>query len=321
MQVNRGLVFWGVALVTAGTVALLIQSGSIAEESARELWRFWPVTLIVVGLAIIAARTPFALPATAVAGVVVGGLVGTLVAGWPGGLDIGCRSQPTQVLRESGSFTGSATEVELRMSCGRLTVSTAAGSDWSLDARHGAGEEPRLEADDTALRLTGEGGGPIGFGRTRQEWDVAVPTDSPLDLEVHANAATSRLDLEGADLTSLALDTNAGDVSVQLAGTTVGEMSLETNAGSVRIAANGESRLAGEVSMNAGSLELCAPDGTAVEIVLDDPNPTFSHNLAERDFTESADTWRRSGTGAPEIRLEVEGNAASFTFNPSGGCS
>jgi hypothetical protein len=49
MQVNRGLVFWGVALVTAGTVALLIQSGTIADESARELWRFWPVALIVSG--------------------------------------------------------------------------------------------------------------------------------------------------------------------------------------------------------------------------------------------------------------------------------
>lgn len=320
MQVNRGLVFWGLALVTAGTVALLIQSGSIAEESARELWRFWPVALIVAGLAIIAAHTPFALPATAVAGLVVGGLAGTLVAGWPGGPGIGCSGQPTQLLRESGSFTGSATEVELRMNCGRLGISTAAGSDWSLDARHGAGEELRLEADDTSLRLMAEGGGPMGFGSTRQEWDVTLPTDPALDLEIHANSATSRLDLREADLTSLTLDTNAGDVSVELAGTSVDELSLEMNAGSVRIAADGESRLAGEVSMNAGSLELCAPEGTAVEILLDDPNVTFSHNLAERGFIESDERWS-SGTGAPDIRLEVEGNAASFTFNPSGGCS
>ena len=31
MRVNRGLVFWGVALVTAGAVALAIQSNLIAS--------------------------------------------------------------------------------------------------------------------------------------------------------------------------------------------------------------------------------------------------------------------------------------------------
>ena len=48
MRINRGLVFWGVALITAGAVALAIQSGVIAGESARDLWRFWPVVLIVI---------------------------------------------------------------------------------------------------------------------------------------------------------------------------------------------------------------------------------------------------------------------------------
>ena len=36
MHANRGLVFWGVALVTAGAVALAIQSNLIAADAARD---------------------------------------------------------------------------------------------------------------------------------------------------------------------------------------------------------------------------------------------------------------------------------------------
>ena len=47
MRVNRGLVFWGVALVSAGLVALAIQFDVIAEESARQAWQLWPVALMI----------------------------------------------------------------------------------------------------------------------------------------------------------------------------------------------------------------------------------------------------------------------------------
>lgn len=319
MRVNRGLVFWGLALVAAGVVALLIQSGAIPDESARDAWRFWPVALIVAGIAVIAARSAFALPATILAGLVVGGLAGTLVAGWPAGMNLGCSGDPTDRTAGSGTFSGSAAEVELRFNCGELNVMTGDGSDWSVDTRHGPGEEPRLTSDGSSMRLTSEDSGPMPFGRASQEWDVTLPSDLELDLEVHANAATSHLDLREAELSRLALDTNAGDIRVSLEGANVDDLGLSMNAGSMRVLADETTRLSGELSMNAGSLDLCAPDDASIEVVLDDPNVTFSHNLDDRDFTESGDTWRL-GSGNPTIRLEVDGNAASFTFNPSGGC-
>jgi hypothetical protein len=320
MNVNRGLVFWGLALVAAGAVALLVQAGTIPDETARGLWRLWPVALIAAGLAVIAARTPFALVATIVAALVVGGLAGSLVAGWPGGLSVGCGGEPTERMTDDGSFTGSRGDVELRMNCGDLAISTAPGDGWSVDARHGRDARPRLTSDDGSLRLVVEGSGPIGFADTRQDWQIVLPTDVELDLDVSANAASSRLDLGGAELSRLRLNTNAGDVRVGLEGASVDALALEMNAGSVRITADENTAVSGEVGMNAGSLELCAPDGAAVEIVLDDPNVTFSHNLGDRGFTESGDTWR-SGSGEPAIRLVVDGNAATFRFDPDGGCS
>jgi hypothetical protein len=320
MHVNRGLVFWGVALVAAGAVALLVQSGAIPDETARGLWRFWPVALIVAGLAVIAARTPVALVATVVAALVIGGLAGSLAAGWPAGLSVGCGGEPTERMTDRGTFTGDRADVELRMNCGDLAISTSPGDDWSVDARHGRDARPRLTSDGGSLRLAVDGTGPIGFADTRQDWRIVLPTGLELDLDVSANAASSRLDLAGADLGGLRLNTNAGDARIGLEGASVDDLSVEMNAGSVRIATDASTTLAGEIGMNAGSLELCVADGSAVEIELDDPNVTFSHNLDDRGFTESGDTWR-IGSGSPTIRLVVDGNAASFTVNPDGGCS
>ncbi len=127
MQINRGLVFWGVALITAGAVALAIQSGTVPPDAAREAWRLWPVVLIVIGISIIAARTSLALVTTLLAGLVVGGLGGTLVAGVPDGLSIGCGGEPDEsTTTADGSLTDGA-RVELDFNCGELDVSTAAG--------------------------------------------------------------------------------------------------------------------------------------------------------------------------------------------------
>lgn len=313
--------FWGLTLVAAGAMALLIQSDAVGEEVAGELWRFWPIALIVAGIAVIAARTPFALVATVAAALVIGGLAGSLVAGWPDGLSIGCAGDPTERMTDAGSFGAGASSVELRLNCGDLTVSTAPGDGWSIDARHGPDDEPRLTADGASLGLVADGGGgPFGAARARQDWRVVLPSDVELALDVDANATTARADLSGADLSRLALDVNAGDVRVDLAGASVDDLSMDMNAVSVRLSTDAGTALTGEIGMNAGSLELCVVDEAAVEITLDDPNVTFSHNLDDRGFTRSGDTWR-SDDGTPSIRLTVDGNAASFTLNPEGGCS
>jgi Domain of unknown function (DUF5668)/Putative adhesin len=318
MQVNRGFAFWGVALITAGAVALAIQAELIAAESARQAWRLWPVVLVVIGLSIIASRTPFALVATLAAGLVAGGLAGTVVAGVDGGFSLGCGGEATETVADAGTFEGDA-EVVLDFNCGELAVSTAAGTDWSVEARHGGDREPQINADGDSLRVSAEGGGFIGFSEGRQEWDVVLPTQTRLDLTVDANASSSDLDLADAVLTNLAVDANAGDMYLGLAGARVAELAIDANAGSLSIVVDDATSLAGTVEMNAGSLELCAPEEAVVAITIEDANVTFTHNLDDLGLSRRGDTWS-TGNGAADITLDVEGNAASFTLNPEGGC-
>ena len=317
MRINRGLVFWGVALITAGAVALAIQAGVIDGEQARQWWRFWPVALIVIGLTIILARTPFALAGTLAAGLLVGGLAGSLVSGWPDGLGVGCGGEVDHQTGAEGGF-GSSAEVDLDFSCGDLAVAMGAGSDWAVDARYAGDSEPVVTSDADSLRVTAEGGG-FPFGEGRQEWQVTLPAESEVALRVEANASSSELDLDGGDFSELSLDTNAGSVTLNLAGATADELSIEMNAGSVDLTADADTAFDGNVDMNAGSLDLCIPDGVAFAVTIED-NVAFSHNLDEGGLTRSGDTWR-GGTGDAAITLGVQGNAASFTLNPEGGCS
>ena len=318
MQINRGLVFWGVALITAGAVALAIQAQLIPADSAREAWRLWPLLLVVIGLAVIASRTPFGGVATLLAGLVAGGLAGTLVAGVPDGLSIGCGGEPTESVTAEGSFATDG-EVELDFSCGELVVSTRAGTAWSVIARHGSDEVPEIDSDTESLRVSAEGGGFIGLTDSRQAWDVVLPQDASFTLTVDSNAASSRLDLDDADLSTLAIDANAGEIDLALPGAEVRELSIDANAGSVSIEADEVTLLDGSIEMNAGSLELCAPDNLAIAITIEGENVTFSHNLDERGLSRQGDTWS-SGDGRAALRLDVNGNAASFTLNPEGGC-
>lgn len=320
MHVNRGLVFWGVAFIAAGAVALAIQSDLIAGDAARQAWRFWPVALIVIGVAVIAARTPFALVATLVAGLVLGGLAGTFVAGVPDGMSIGCGGETDQRLGDEGTFDGAAS-VELDFNCGELDVSMAPGSEWVVDARYASGARPEITSSSDSLRVAVEGGGGfIGFANDRQDWDVTLPTDVAIELDIEANAASSRLDLSGADLSAFALDANAGEVRLDLSGADASDFGLDANAGSVSITVDGDTSLEGSIGVNAGSVELCVAEGTSVELTVEDGNITFSHNLDDTDLSRSGDTWR-SGSGTADVRIRIEGNAASFTYNPDGGCS
>ena len=320
MQINRGLIFWGVALVTAGAVALAIQSQLIPSDSARQAWRLWPLLLIVIGLSVIASRTAFGPIAVVLAGLVTGGLAGTLVAGVPDGLQIGCGGEPTESITAEGSFATDG-EVDLDFSCGELDVSTQPGTDWTVIARHGGDEEPELASDSESLRVRAEGGGFIGFTDSRQAWDVVLPTDAALSLSVDSNAASSRLDLDDADLSTLEIDANAGDVNVALPGAEVRQLTVDANAGSISIEADDATRLDGSVEMNAGSLELCIPDEVAVAITIEEDNVTFSDNLDDSGLTRDGDTWRGGDGASPAVTLRVNGNAASFTLNPEGGCA
>ncbi len=321
MHINRGLLFWGLAFVTAGAVALGVQQGLIPRAWVTDAWRFWPVILIAIGISIIAARTPLAPLGSIVAALLLGTFVGGVLALGPGfvascGGSTGA-AVPTQT--RDGSFEAQA-RVELDANCATLTITTQAGNAWSF-AGSGDGDAS-IEASTDRVTIQSPDSTFFGGESRRRQWNVVLPTDPTLELSIDANAASSRLALGDAKLSKLDLGANAGDAHLDLSDARVDGLNIEVNAGSASVVLNERSVVSGSLSANAGSLQVCAPSSVALQITTDD-NVAFSDNL-DKSGLQAVDgnTWRSSNyeTAAQRVTLSVDGNAGNFTLNPEGGC-
>jgi hypothetical protein len=321
MHLNRGLLFWGLALVTAGATALAVQQGYIDRGVVADAWRLWPVILIAIGLSIILARTPFAVLGTVLAALILGVAAGAVVTVGPG---VACTGNvPSNLTTQSGSFSGGTAGVDLEFNCGELNVAMAGGSGWTAGTASTGDREVVVESDGDSLDVSATNEEGWNWDAGKQRWDIGLGTELAYDLQVNANAADANLDLAGGDFDRLGIDPNAASLFIDLSGTTVRDFDMSMNAGEATIQTDAQTALTGSFTMNAGSFELCVPDGAAIRIDVADANFTFSHNLDDSGLTRSGDTWTSDAFSGADtfIDLRLEGNAASFTFNPDGGCS
>jgi hypothetical protein len=318
MQINRGLVFWGVALVTAGVVALAVQQGYLDKDALAGAWRLWPVILIALGVSIVLARTPFAVLGTIAAAVVLGVAGGALITVGPSFAGCG-GAEPTSLATREGAFSGATASVEVDFNCGTLEVGMTDGNGWSVAAGQRGGDEPRIEATGTSLSVRSGDRSFVGDGE--QRWEVLLGSDLNYSLTVDVNAADTSLGLAGGTFSVLSVDPNAGSITLDLAGASVEDFGLSLNAGSASVTVDAASAVSGELGVNAGSIDLCTAPETALRIVVQD-NITFSHNLEDSGLIRSGETWVSEGFPAAErhVDLQLEGSAGSFTLNPEEGC-
>src|SRR5215210_7549371 len=128
MHINRGLLFWGLALITAGLVALAAMQGIVDRSALADAWRLWPVVLIAIGLAIVLSRTPFAAVGTVIAALVVGIAGGAVIAVGPGVVSCGGQRGPPHTF--GGDFTLPTPRVDLELSCTSLMATMTDGTSW-----------------------------------------------------------------------------------------------------------------------------------------------------------------------------------------------
>lgn len=323
MNVNRGLLFWGLALVVAGATVLAVQQRVIDPVLLEDLWRLWPVVLIAIGLSIILSRTPFAVIGTVLAAGFLGIAVGALFTVGPG--FVGCGGDPGNPSNQTGEFAAGTATVELDFNCGDLEVALTDGSGWAAATAVAGGDAVRLSETDGSLAISSPEN--RGFGEGRQRWEIDLGSEPSYALHVDVNAAGTRLDLAGGTFSELSIEPNAGSLHLDLSGTDVADLDLDLNAGSADITTDAESHLVGSIGLNAGAIDMCTAPDAAIRLVLDG-NITFGHNLDESGLNRSGgeddedETWTSEGFDGAErfIDLRVEGNAASFDLNPEGGC-
>lgn len=320
MRVHRGLLFWGLGLVTAGAVALAIMQGYLDRETMAGAWRLWPLILVAIGVSLIVARTRVAPLGTALAAVVAGTVVGTAVAVGPGVVAFCGGSDPASLEDHTGTFAGSGAALTWRLDCGDLDLTMNATSTWTARVGSSRGDPPMVSGSPSALEITSQHVGDF-LNSGHERWEVVIPQAVTYDAEIRANAGTLNLGLAGSSFSSLALQPNAADLHLNLVDASVDGFDLELNAGSAKITVSSGTLLTGSIDVNAGSISLCAPDGTPLQITAS--GAAFGTDLGGNGLTRTGDTWESPGYASAQrrITLTVHGNAASFDLNPSGGCS
>jgi len=313
MRVRRGLLFWGLLLIPLGAIPLLVRAGQLDATQLGDAWRFWPLIVIAIGIAIIGSRTALSLVGLAVMALTIGSIGGAAIASgsfsFAGFSSCGVASTEAAV-DQTGAFSGPAA-VRLDLNCGSVDFRATQDTGWTLHAAY-RGNPPLIDATGTRLEVRT----PSGNDR-RQDWTIAVPAASLQSLELRANASTSSADLGSATVDELQANVNAGDVRLVARSATVRRVDAEMNAGRLRLTL-GSAGTTGELSVNAGAIDLCVPDGVALRFDVED-QLTFVTNLSSRGLSRDGDVWTRGGGGAT-IDLAIKGNAASFTLNPNGGC-
>ena len=324
MNYHRGLLFWGLALITGGAVALAAQQGYIDRDWLSGAWRLWPLILVAVGLSILLARTRAAIVGTIVAALVVGTAGGALIAVGPGSFNCG-GADPTNPTARQGTF-GDSASVQLDFNCGTLRLAMGEADGWTVASGQNGGSAAKITADSDRLEIRTSNNDTNWFDQGRQRWNVTLPTGTSYEwLEIMPNAADTKVDLGGGTFTIVSIHPNAGSIFLDLTDAQVDDLDLSLNAGSASIIVAKGADVSGSLSVNAGSIELCTDGALAIHLTVKE-NITFSTNLAESDLGREGDTWSyvpsyAPGTVVSFVDLNIEGNAGSFALNPEGGCS
>ena len=325
MHIRRGFLGWGVFLILAGAIPLLVRAGYLTQDQIGRLWTLWPLILIGIGIGLVLSRTRFEFIGGLIVAAAFGLMAGGLLSGGVGNVSLGTcgrESGAAAFPARDGSLPSGAT-VELQMDCGTMAVAIGPGTAWRVEGQSTDGVGPDVSATETTFRVQSREsvGGPFAVFGPRENWRIALPEASRFDLDLQLNAAEATVELGGAILGTLDLELNAGSATIDLGSVEqVETIHVGLNAGSLGLTLPNLS-MTGSIEANAGSVRICAPPGAALKIATGE-SIIAGYDYGGHGLVQDGSTWMTPGfdTAAVRIELRTEANAGSFALDPEEGC-
>ena len=319
MRVNRRFLGWGVFLVAIGGVLVVADLNAVDTATIADALRLWPLAFVAIGLGIVLRKTRASLPAGMLAAAVPGLLIGGTFAVAPRiAVDCGAVGASPHVATQQGTFDGPA-RVSVTTGCGAITIDTAPGNGWRLEAGNSGGRTPVIDA--SARALTVDAGGHQGwhvFDAGRDAWRLTLPTSAIDDLSLIVNAGDGRIGLAGAQIGRLDVTANAARTSVDLTDTSLMSLSGTVNAGQLTVRLPARADLVGTMEVNAGSLQVCVPSGLGLHV----HRVGVLSGVSVHGLQQSGTDWQSvdyaSATHHADLNINV--NLGSVEIDPIGGC-
>jgi hypothetical protein len=322
MRIDRRLVGFGLFLITVGGVMVAVRQGLIGEADARRALTLWPLILVGTGLSIVLAGRPGAWLGGGLLALTFGAMLGGVAATgvFPTvGLCGGDRGHGA-AFGDRGGTLGSNAHVTVEQDCGDLTIGTVAGSTWNVTGESGDGRPPRIDEASASLRITSPDDSVFDLGGT-SHWNLVVPREPSIDLEVTVNGGQSHITLAGATVDTFQIDANAGSVDLDLREiAAIRDATIDVNFGSVTLRLPNRS-LTAAISANAASVAICAPAGAGLRFELD--SAAASNDFASHGLVQTGKTWATPGYAEATVRLaiQVDVNAGSIALDPARQCA
>ncbi len=283
-----GRVVIATLFVALGMLFLLNNFGLLAPGWWRDLWRLWPLLLVIIGAEIILSRMGgwgVALMVLLLVGVaLVVGLLLSVVPRYSGG---GITRATEHWVEPLGDLKSA--ELAIDVGAGTFDIAALPPSATELIDADLTYERAALFSDSSpskSVRRSGAAGRlRIGGANGANFWDVRLSPAIEWDIKVNAGAVRSQLDLSQLLVKSLELKVGASDVTVR----------FPANAGYTR------ARLEG----GASNLSLYLPPAVAATIYID--SPLSSLDVDEGRFVRR-NGYYSSGDPAAPNRLELSLN-------------
>jgi hypothetical protein len=276
---HQGIPICGIVLLVGGVLLLLQTTGVVSWGVWANLWRYWPVILIAIGINVMVGRR---LPL--IAGLLILLLLGGAVTAASVRTMDGGGSETSSFTEQLNGLTSA--DIQVAFGGGNLRIhSLGAGADAFIQGQfEGLPADVVFErAGDTGrLRIESSGTGFFSdFGDT--VWDVGLSRQAELDLDVDAGAADLNLDLRDLRVTRL-------DVSV---GAANADIVVPSGAGHVDVV----------ISAGAASINVIVPEGVAARISSD--SGLSSVDVDTSRFPRSGGEYISPGYGSATDRVYI----------------
>jgi major membrane immunogen (membrane-anchored lipoprotein) len=129
-------------------------------------------------------------------------------------------------------------QVDLQLGAGEMNVSGGAGEWVTGEIEYNNDDlKPDVEYDlngdkgEAVIKQKKNTNVSVGFGNMKNDWDLQLTDEVPIDLHVISGASDTNLDLSGMQLRDLKVDAGVGDVEVDLGGEWEESFHVDINTG------------------------------------------------------------------------------------------
>jgi hypothetical protein len=231
MKVER--IVLGFAVIVVGVVWFLVNLGFMPAVQAQELWRYWPLLLVLWGLLMLFGK------GSSVSGCLVSLLIIILIFGgifavfFPAVRDVpdrvteqsfemkpGIEEYRIDLTQHAGEFSLAGHTTGPLLQARLQTDSVPASKDVTIGNRR----EIAIEDEQRSW----------GLNKRPSLWEISLTATIPAEVTYRTGAVRAEFDLSLLQLERLNITAGAGDLTIRL-GTTDTEISVDGGAGSVTI--------------------------------------------------------------------------------------